>query len=187
MVYLLQHQNLTMQRGEMYITLKELAREFGLDRSNVRKYVLSAGFEPVKIRTPESRGQLTLALTMEDAEAVRELRNKEGFLKVRAVNGSDGGYFYVAQLLPEVKPKRVKLGHTNNVKARLSSHQTVAPNVVLLGEWACKRTWEAAVIASITRVGSGCVKVGQEVFDCDNLTDLVDRAQKFFEIMPKQE
>lgn len=62
-----------------YVTLKDLAIELGIDRSNLRKYVLKNGFRPTKIRRRSSQSQLTLALTEAEAEVVRALRISQGF------------------------------------------------------------------------------------------------------------
>ena len=65
---------------EEFVSLKQLAAELGLDRSNTRKYVLKSGVRPHKRRTPDSGSQLTLALTMEEADRIRAKRRDEGFL-----------------------------------------------------------------------------------------------------------
>jgi hypothetical protein len=39
---------------EEFVSLKQLAGELGLDRSNTRKYVLKSGVRPHKRRTPDS-------------------------------------------------------------------------------------------------------------------------------------
>jgi hypothetical protein len=57
---------------EEFVSLKQLAIELGLDRSNARKYVLKNGIRPHKRRTPDSGGQQTLALTVEEATQIRE-------------------------------------------------------------------------------------------------------------------
>ena len=168
-----------------FVTLKDLAQEMRLDRSNLRKYVIDAGITFVKIRTPESRGQLTLALTPANADEVRDLRDREGYLKIRAVAGDNGdGWFYIIQLVPDLKPQRIKLGFTSNVGSRLSAHRTAAPTAKVIETWSCRKVWEVAAIDSVTR--EGCASLSGEVFDCDSLDSLIDRAQGFFDQMPNQ-
>jgi len=81
-----------------YITLRQLARDIGLDTSNTRKYVLKQGFEFVKIRTHESGNQLVNALSEQDAETIKLIRQKEGYTpksEDSAVPINNGpGYFY---------------------------------------------------------------------------------------------
>ena len=94
------------------------------------------------------------------------------------------GYFYIIQLHPEDLPTRLKLGYTDNLDVRQSDHRTNAPTLKLLKSWPCKRTWEEAVKASITR--EGCRRVGgdgSEVFDGD-VQGFIDRAEAFFALMP---
>jgi len=166
------------------VLLKDLADELGLDKSNMRRYVLKQGFQPIKVRTPESRGQKTLALSNEDAEAIRALREEQGFLSIRSINDNGKGWFYIIQLLPDLKPDRVKLGFTNSVESRLQAHRTAAPTAKVLRAWPCKRTWEVAVIDCITQVH--CSTVGFEVFDCEKLDALIEKAETFFSLMPSQ-
>ena len=54
-----------------HITLKELAEELGIDRSNLRKYVVAEGISTFTVRKLSSRGQKMLALLPEDANRVR--------------------------------------------------------------------------------------------------------------------
>jgi len=166
-----------------YTTLLQLANEFGLDRSNVRKYVLGNGFSPVRIRTPESGGQLTLALTKEDAESVRALRQQQGFGQhIPVANGTDG-FLYIVQVVPELSDTRVKLGFANNAQDRLASHRTSAPTAVLIKTWPCKRAWEVCAITSMTR--TQCKLVANEVYEYDDIQGLIKRGDEFFRIMPQ--
>lgn len=166
-----------------YVSIKQLADELGLDRSNMRKYVIKHGFNLVNIRTADSRGQLTLALTADDAEAVRALRESQGFcFKSCIPQCNDDGYFYVVQVIPEFDPNRVKLGFTNDIMGRLDAHRTAAPTAQLSKHWNCHRTWEVAAAASITR--EDCHLIANEVYECGSLDTLLIRADDFFAIMP---
>ena len=165
-----------------YVTLSELSTELGLDKSNLRKYVLRAGFDFVKVRTPESKAQLTLALTAEDAEAVRELRQEQGFCGTLRPIENGKGWFYVVQVIPEYDPNRVKLGFATDANTRLASHRTAAPTAVLVKAWPCRASWEVTAIASVTR--DGCTLVANEVYTCDDPAALVARGDMFFAIMP---
>jgi hypothetical protein len=94
------------------------------------------------------------------------------------------GYFYIIQLHPEDLPTRLKIGYTDNLGVRQSDHRTNAPTLKLLKSWPCKRTWEDAAKASITR--ENCRRVGgdgSEVFDGD-VQAFIDRAEAFFALMP---
>jgi len=165
-----------------YVTLRELADEFGLDRSNARKYVLKLGFTPVRVRTQDSNNQLTLAFTIEDAEAIREIRGSQGYGSSNKPVDNGKGYFYIIQVIPEFAPNRVKLGYAHDTLTRLKAHQTAAPTAILVHSWPCRESWEQVAIASITR--SGCKLIANEVFECDGSEALVQRGGEFFAIMP---
>ena len=170
------------------ILLKTLADELGLDRSNMRRYVIKNGVEFLRVRTLDSRGQLTLALTPEDAETIRELRRTQGYTAKgrvgKPVLSDNGGWFYIIQLVPDLEAERVKLGYASDVGVRLTAHQTAAPTAALLKSWPCKRNWELAAIASITR--EDCKQLSGEVFIAGDLDFLVGRGDAFFAIMPEE-
>lgn len=75
----------------------------------------------------------------------------------------------------------MKIGYTDNLDVRQSDHRTTAPTLKLLKSWPCKRTWEEAAKASITR--EACRQVGDEVFDGD-IHGFITRANDFFAVMP---
>lgn len=91
------------------------------------------------------------------------------------------GYFYIIQLVPEALPNRVKIGFADNVEKRLNEHRTAAPTAKLLKFWPCKRSWDYAAMDSVTR--EGCRLVLNEVYE-GNIQDLLDRAERFFALMP---
>ena len=165
-----------------YVTVEQLSKEFGLDRSNTRKYIISQGFSFVKVRS-SINSQLMIALTPEDADAVRELRKNQGYGILNKIVQTEKGYFYVIQLIPDILEKRVKLGFATTVQTRLNVHRTSAPTAILLGSWSCKSTWERTVIDSITRVG--CVNVASEVYDCEDIKALLQRCENIFALLPK--
>jgi len=173
------------KKQKTYVSIKELAEKINLDRSNARKYVLKQGFSFVKIRTADAKGQLTLALPLEEAESIIEIRERQGFLtegKERISVDNSEGFFYIVQLIPEFMPNRVKLGFASNVEYRLDAHKTSAPTAMLLKSWHSNKSWEKAAMASITRIESK--NIGGEVFECENLESLLERAEVFFKIMP---
>ena len=109
------------------IALRDLASDIGMDHSHLRRYVLKLGIEPERIRTPESRNQLSLAVTDAEADLIRR-RRKEGGFTGTPVAPAAVGHFYAIQLEPELEPNRVKFGFASNVKERLTAHRTAAPH-----------------------------------------------------------
>jgi hypothetical protein len=94
--------------AEDFVSLKQLATELGMDRSHARRYVLRLGFTPHKRRTPDSQNQLTLAVTIPEAEEIRNKRREAGFFESTKPVVSEVGVFYVIRLVPELDPRRLK-------------------------------------------------------------------------------
>lgn len=91
------------------------------------------------------------------------------------------GVFYLIQLVPEVLPNLVKIGFADNVDRRLNEHKTAAPTAKIVKSWPCKRSWDYAAMASITR--EGCKLVLNEVFEGD-VQGFVEHGDQFFPVMP---
>lgn len=166
-----------------YVSISELAAMLGLDRSNTRKYAIKNGFNFSRIRTESTKGQLTLALPPADAAALLDMRRKQGYGSGTA-SENGRGYFYVVQPVPELDPLRVKLGWATDAKSRLAAYTTISPEAKLLKFWPCRLSWERAAIASVTR--TGCEQIGQEVFTCNGIQDILERCEQFFALMPKE-
>jgi hypothetical protein len=110
-----------------FVSIKSLAVRLGMDRSHARRYVLQLGHTPHMRRVSGSGGQLTLCVTSAEADQIVCQRSEKGFLASTVVAVSDVGVFYVIQLVPDLDPKRLKLGFAESLKQRLSQRQTAAP------------------------------------------------------------
>lgn len=166
-----------------YVSLKQLADELGMDRSNLRKYVIREDFSMTKRRLPDSGNQTVLAFTEEEAERIKERRETNGFGASLGIVDDGIGFFYIIQIVPDLDPNRVKLGYARNVGQRLQQHRTTSPTAQLVQHWPCKEVWEQAVIDCVTQ--KGCKLVGGEVYDCENVTTLTETGHRFFEVMPE--
>lgn len=118
-----------------YVSLKQLSDDLGMDRSHARRYVLRHGIQPHKRRTPDSQNQLTLAVTVQEAEAIKTKRREEGFLGDAKPLAKEVGVFYIIRLVPELDPRRIKLGYADGLASRLSQHRTAAPTAVVVKSW----------------------------------------------------
>ncbi|MCZ2290633.1 MAG: hypothetical protein LC125_01670 [Burkholderiales bacterium] len=165
-----------------YLSIKDLAKRLGMDRSHARRYVMKLGYSFHKRRTPDSGSQLTLCVTNAEADEIASLRADKGFTASTVVAVSDVGVFYVIQLVPDLDPKRLKLGFAESLEQRLSQHRTAAPTARVLRAWPCKRPWELTAIDALTR--EGCRLILNEVFECDDLDTLVKRGDAFFSMLP---
>jgi hypothetical protein len=168
---------------EEFISIKELADRLRMDRSHARRYVLKLGYAFHKRRTQDSGGQLTLCVSTPEAEEIISQRADQGFTASNVVTVSDVGVFYVIQLVPELDPKRLKLGFAESIDQRLSQHRTAAPTAKVLRAWPCKRTWELTAMDSLTRLN--CRLILNEVFECDDSEALVARGDVFFSLLPQ--
>jgi len=169
-------------KSEEFVSLKQLAETIGLDRSNTRKYVLKLGIKPHKRRTPDSRNQLTLAVTKDEAERIISERETKGFTSSAKIVESDTGVFYVIQLVPELDPRRIKLGFALDLSERLAQHKTAAPTATILKSWPCKRAWELTAMDSLSC--SNCELIMNEVFESHDLNALLRRGDEFFALLP---
>jgi len=165
-----------------HMSIKHLAEKLGMDRSHARRYVLNLGFRPQKRRTPDSGNQLTLTITAEEAEAIIKHRTDQGFPEQGKAVESEAGMFYVIQLVPELDPKRIKLGFAIDLNDRLVQHRTAAPTSKVLKSWPCKRCWEVTVMDCLS--STACRHILNEVFECDDLDALVTRGDEIFRILP---
>lgn len=162
-----------------YITLKELAAELSLDRSNMRKCVLHMGIEPMRVRTPTSRNQQTLAVTRAEAERIRNERQKSGFSSSGKVQRPEFGEFYIVVPDPEARPNRLKVGYSDNLESRMGTYRTITPLVELVTKWPCKSSWEQAALA-VCANAEGTKLVKGEVYDIRSIDDVRNRYDLFF-------
>ena len=168
--------------ADEFISLKQLADELEMDRSHARRYVLRLGIQPHKRRTPDSQNQLTLAVDTQEAELIRAKRREEGFIGSTKPIARDAGVFYVIRLVPELDPRRVKLGFADDLNYRHSQHRTAAPTAIVVKSWPCKRAWEGTVMDCLT--GSACRLILNEVFECEDVDSLIARGDQLFALLP---
>ncbi len=173
-------------KSEESISLRQLAQILGINQSQARKYVLKLGYSPPRARTPHSRGKLTYVFTQEEAQRILESRREQGFVmgdtRGTPVSSEDVGVFYIIQLVPELDPNRLKFGFAANVQDRLGQHRTAAPTACVLRSWPCRRTWEPTLIDCLA--SKGCELLLNEVYQCEDLSALIDYAEALFKMLP---
>ncbi|GAC1660908.1 MAG: hypothetical protein PVS3B3_31200 [Ktedonobacteraceae bacterium] len=173
---------------EGYVLLSTLARAWGIDKSNARKYVIRHGFDFTRVRGDDRTHQVVLCLKTEEAELVREIRSQEGY-NTHGGNGSRPvessiGVFYVVQIVPDIDPLRLKLGYASDANRRLASYRTVSPTAAIVRTWNCRPSWEQTAIDSVT--AECCTLIGGEVYQCTDIERLLQRGDKFFSCLPIQ-
>jgi len=128
------------------------------------------------------RGQEALHVTRDDYNMlIAEFENQSDGESTDQETTDWRGFLYIIQLEPELDPGRFKIGFAGTVEERLRSHRTSAPFATLVRQWPCKLLWEKTAIESITR---DCEKLHTEVFRTDAIQGVLERADRFFEIMP---
>jgi hypothetical protein len=165
------------------VGLAEIANRLTVDNRTVRRLIAQES-ENLGLEIQRGKGDKVL-LSKEDAE-----RLIASYLARRGAqaNGTEEaakfdrfGYFYLIQLIPEALPNRIKIGFADNVQRRLTEHRTAAPTARLLKAWPCKRSWDYAVMDSVTR--ENCKLVLNEVFEGE-IEGFLQRAEMFFSVMP---
>src|SRR5271157_5667672 len=145
--------------GQEWLQVKELAPLLGFKGTSGGTYCLrwlkKHGFAnrlAQKI-TPNSRGHYASCLNFKDAAEVLELRQKQGGIPRGGAEKQlpgDGGHFYVCQLMPELHPKRLKLGFVPDVALRLDHYRTTNPSARMIKTWPCRKLWKQAAMDAIT-------------------------------------
>jgi hypothetical protein len=160
------------------VLIKAVAEEIGIVKEYALRLAKKNGFEI-------HYGKRNVA-SISKADAEKLIRNYEP----RRSSGDersafDGfGYFYLIQLVPDEIPDRIKIGYTDSLDQRLSDHRATNPTLKLVKSWPCKRTWETAALASVTR--DGCTHIGGEVYSGD-VQGFIERGNAFFALMPTVE
>ena len=177
--------------SEEYVLLSMLAREWGIDKSTVRKYVKRKGYDFVRVRGDDRTHQVVLGLSVENAELLREARSQDGY-STRSESSERGGnsrliengtgFFYLVQLEPRFIPSRVKLGYASDPERRLGAYRTTHPQATILKTWPCRSTWEQTAIDSLT--AEHCTPSGGEVFECTDIENMIHRGEIFFSCLP---
>ena len=165
-----------------YILVNKLAGELGIDKGNFQKYIKKIGIMPIKIRNRDSRHQKALAVTKAEADQIIATREEQGFTRSQQPEKLEIGHFYIVQLVPEIDPNRVKFGFASNVATRLAQHRTTAPTLRLVKKWPCKMSWESTIIDCLTV--EKCKLIFSEVFQIEDLNDLIERSNTLFEMLP---
>ncbi len=170
------------------VAVVELADDIQVRKQTIFKVMKRLGICDSKRRESGRGGQMISVISRADADAIRdELRRTTS--ANRDVNligdaryfNEDSGVFYVVQLEPEYDPGRFKVGFTTDIEGRLRHHRCSAPFAQCVKIWPCRRTWERAAMDCVT---IGAKQLQTEVFRVDSIQAVIERAEKFFCLMP---
>jgi hypothetical protein len=175
-----------------YLTYYEIADRLGVGIDTVRRSVKrlskSHDIKPLYQKTSTSKGARVYCLSIDDANALFSWFEDRSQTESEDPNNLAAfqryGFFYIIQLVPELIPERVKIGYTDSLETRLNEHRTSAPTAKYVKTWECKRSWDQAVMDSITR--DGCELIMNEVYE-GNIDGFIERGDAFFNVMPKRD
>ena len=161
------------------ISIIEVAKIHGLRRQSIHKIVKKHGIHTEKASSDDSRGQQISWITMSDYKILE--KHLSNATQAETAQTMSQGVFYLVLLEPDSDPGRFKVGFTHDLDERLRKHKTVAPFLRVVKTWPCKILWERTAIDCVTE---DCQKLHTEVFRADKISSVVDRADRFFELMP---
>ncbi|HKB03627.1 MAG TPA: hypothetical protein VKD90_15495 [Gemmataceae bacterium] len=162
-----------------FVSLAQLAAELGLDRMRLRDCVFRSGVRPRKIRVGRAGNGVALVITEQEAARFRAFHE---YVAGRPVPPGRAGYFLAVQLVPDLDPRRLKLGFTLDLRAWSVHFRVAAPTAVVAGCWRCRENWVATVIDCVS--ARGCSAIADSVFNCDDVPELVARANALFGLLP---
>ena len=172
----------------MSVTIRELATELEVNRSQLRKWIIRQlpNVSIFKMRDPNGRGCEVIAVSPDHAEIIRTERGRWNGSRVRTESGDAEtfGVFYAIQLLPDIAPDRVKFGFTTNLESRLQTHRCTCPDAKPLQTWRCNPLWEAAGLAAVGACES-VSHVGGEVFDCKEIDATLATVTQLFDLLTR--
>ena len=92
---------------------------------------------------------------------------------------TDKGFIYAIQLMPDVRPNRIKIGFAEDPEERLKNFQTPCPQAVILKTWPTHRWNESDVLKHINKVRRK--RFSREVFEFHSLDSFFHSMEKFWE------
>lgn len=129
--------------------------------------------------------RLSKAVTKEESIFIKNKREEMGFsgsTKI-AYKNKTYGCFYIVQPFPDIVPNRIKLGFSDDIKQRMATYRTLAPECILLKSWECKRQWEKALIELITT--KECKPLTSELFEVKDIEKTLESAENIFLTLEK--
>ena len=170
---------------EELISVVQVAEKLGRNKQYIFKLVGRLGIEKTMQKSSLSRGQKIAYIPTTGLKAIQEYlaTGDEATISSPEVSfeSATAGVFYLIQLEPEHDPGRFKLGFATNLEERLRAHKTAAPFSIIVKTWPCKLLWEKTAIEAVTQ---GCDQIYTEVFRYQSISEIEDRCEKFFSLMP---
>ena len=169
---------------EELISVIDAASQLSLPyKQTLFKIIKRLGLSTVKQRSTSHGNQLISYITPRDLELI-----KQHLAQARPERDEaspepqiDRGVFYLIQLEPQYDPGRFKVGFASNLSERLRDHRCSAPLATVLATWPCRPLWEKTAIDCVTQ---SCEQIHTEVFRTDDISEVQQKAEQFFSLMP---
>lgn len=158
-------------------SLTEVAAILKMNKANLHRLVNKLKIHQVRYRSPLANNQMVNGI---DDEGLKRLKEYRAFGPSHDIATKFDSCFYVVQPCPDLSPLRVKMGFSDNIDQRLCQYRTICPTAKVLRTWECKREWEKAVIAQAVK--KTYRRIGEEVFDVDDLNELLTRIDNIFSL-----
>jgi len=167
------------------ISLRALAHELQIDASGLRKRIVANG---ISIHTVKQNNRLCNGLSDEDATVIRSWHkdikdcgnNTLKSSKDDTATSCRPVTVYVIQLVPDLQPKRIKVGVADSIDARLSQHRTTCPTLSVLRLYTASPAHESILIQLLC---SKEKQIGTEVFDVQSIEQTLTNIDTFFFIL----
>ena len=172
---------------EKKISVIHAAQELGLRKQSLFKILKRLKIEVTREKSENHAGQSISYISEKDLKLVSDqVKYNANFQNEnKPENGfTSKGVFYLIQLEPDHDPGRFKLGFATAIQDRLRQHRCAAPFAKVIATWPCHILWEKTAIDSITQ---GCEKIHTEVFRTIDISEIENRCNRFFEMMPSPE
>ena len=163
------------------IAILEIAAQHGVRKQRIFKLVKRLQIEPVKQRSSDTKGQEASYITQDEYERLKPHLDGRVGQESATQSGTDA-VFYLLLPEPQCDPRRFKVGFATDVEERIRHFKTIAPHVELVRKWPCKALWEKTAIDCVT---DGCERLHTEVFRSEAIEKVIDRADRFFALMPR--
>jgi len=167
------------QRGSMaeqYITITDLSRDLGMDKTNLDRSILKKlKIAPQYMRTPSSKNQRVRVFTPEQVDQIKKYR--EGF----SLPEDRLDLIYIIQPDPERIPNRIKVGYSSDFPKRILTYRTICPDCKVVGTWGLGKEFELPIIRMILK--SGGTLVTGEIIDGVVVDEVKEQVNKFASMM----
>lgn len=158
------------------VSLKQLAGELGFHVGSIKKSVEARGFKPFRLTEGNTK---PLYLSREDADLFKEQIENERTHKIQPekVHQSLSGVYCIE--VASFTGRRIKIGWSDNINARLSTYRTIMPDLIVHAVWPSKDQYLERMALAYAVQHS--IQVFEELFEIDDIRAFLDDLNSIFE------